>query len=253
MVGRSGSAAYFYRFWLVFTEFDQFWPFFNQIGPVKVPVSVEHWFNRFVQFDLWNTGLLCAELSLDVSLVRYISVSYLTCLHCDAVDSGVSSFNQFIHELSVDSASSSSDDYLSGEEDYDESRFPASPMSQSSRISRASSFTKYERRRIHWIKGLLSWVLWPLTFFLGLPFRIYHLSGFQTSETVLNSENHQSLKVHPIKRSNTIKDHIVHHTTDRRRGVIEVIIKLLFLKCYLVIRSSLLCPSRIYIIVFGPS
>ncbi|KAJ8630993.1 hypothetical protein MRB53_024316 [Persea americana] len=137
------------------------------------------------------------------------------------MENGVSSFNQFVHELSVDSASSSGDDNSSGEEDYEDSIFPASPMSQSSRISRASSFTKYERRRIHWLKGLFLWILWPLIFILGLPFRIFHSSGFQRSERVpFSSDTHQSSK-HPIKRSNTIKDHIVHRTTDRRRGVVE--------------------------------
>lgn len=194
-----------------------------------------------VQSSLWN-----------VWLVRHISISHVTCLHFVAVDSGVSSFNQFVHELSVDSASSSGDDNSSGEEDYEDSIFPASPMSQSSRLSRASSFTKYERRRIHWLKGLLLWILWPLIFIVGLPFRIYHSSGFQRSETVpISSDTHQSSK-HPIKRSNTIKDHIVHRTTDRRRGVVEVIIWQFFLKCYPVIISSLLTISiHMYIIVFA--
>lgn len=56
------------------------------------------------------------------------------------MENGVSSFNQFIHELSVDS-DNSSPEYSSGEEDTDRysDRFdcPPSPASQSSRTSEA--------------------------------------------------------------------------------------------------------------------
>ncbi|KAL6973549.1 hypothetical protein U1Q18_027735 [Sarracenia purpurea var. burkii] len=69
------------------------------------------------------------------------------------MENGVSSFNQFIHELSVDSDTSSSADYSSAEEDSD---IPPSPLSQSSRVSRASSFSKFDRRWTHWQSRSLS-------------------------------------------------------------------------------------------------
>ncbi|XP_062158249.1 uncharacterized protein LOC133865790 isoform X2 [Alnus glutinosa] len=97
------------------------------------------------------------------------------------MENGVSSFNQFIHELSMDSDTSSVD-YSSAEEDSDLNIYPASPSSQSSRISGASTFTKYDRQCTGWI-----------------------------------SQQH----LHPIKRVQTLKDHLLHRTTDRRRGVIE--------------------------------
>ncbi|KAG8654313.1 hypothetical protein MANES_05G138900v8 [Manihot esculenta] len=56
------------------------------------------------------------------------------------MENGVSSFNKFIHELSVDS-DTSSEDYSSAEEDID-GLCPASPLSQNSQFSHANSFTK---------------------------------------------------------------------------------------------------------------
>ncbi|XP_075661825.1 uncharacterized protein LOC142631538 isoform X2 [Castanea sativa] len=99
------------------------------------------------------------------------------------MENGVSSFNQFIYELSVDSDTSSVD-YSSAEEDSDRNIYPASPSSQSSRVSGASTYTKV-------IKA-------PA------------LSG-----------SHQHSGLHSIKRVFTLRDQIVHRTTDRRRGVIE--------------------------------
>ncbi|XP_022923984.1 lipase member N isoform X2 [Cucurbita moschata] len=84
------------------------------------------------------------------------------------MENGVSSFNQFIHELSVDSDDSSLD-YSSGEEDGIGNEYPATPSSQSSRGSRSSPGSP-----------------WP-----------------------------------SIKRVHSHKEHVVHSTTDRRRGVIE--------------------------------
>ncbi|XP_040999286.1 uncharacterized protein LOC121245072 isoform X2 [Juglans microcarpa x Juglans regia] len=99
------------------------------------------------------------------------------------MENGVSSFNQLIHELSVDSDTSSVD-YSSAEEDSDLNIYPASPSSQSSRASGATTFTK------------------------GL-------------KVPAISENHQSSNLRSIKKVLTLRDHIVHRATDRRRGVIE--------------------------------
>lgn len=134
------------------------------------------------------------------------------------MEHGVSSFNRFVHELSVDSDPSSID-YSSGEEDID-GITPASPSSHCSRVSRASSFTKYER---HWtgrIISILSWILFPAKFLLGIPFYIGRLSCTRGSKAP--STSHRPLQLHSsIRRVHTTKDHVVPSTTDRRRGVIE--------------------------------
>ncbi|KAF9587523.1 hypothetical protein IFM89_003560, partial [Coptis chinensis] len=95
---------------------------------------------------------------------------------------GVSSFNEFIHEISVDSDSSSID-YASNEEYYDES-MSSTPQSQDSRVSRASSF-------------------------------------YKSSTAPSTSGSTQPPHVHSSMKFNFIKDHIIHHTTDRRRGVVK--------------------------------
>ncbi|KAA8542681.1 hypothetical protein F0562_023820 [Nyssa sinensis] len=100
------------------------------------------------------------------------------------MENGVSSFNQFIHELSVDSDTSSSMDYSSGEEDTDGGIHPASPLSQSSRVSRASSFPK-------------------------------------GSEAPTTTGSLHPLRLHSTKKAHNLKDDVVQRATDRRRGVIE--------------------------------
>ncbi|KAJ4974592.1 hypothetical protein NE237_007766 [Protea cynaroides] len=134
------------------------------------------------------------------------------------MENGVSSFNQFIHELAVDSDSSNVD-YSSGEDD--ESLYPDSPSSLASRASRASSFTKYDKRQTRRIKCLLSWIFWPVTFVLGIPFRLYRSSGFRGLTSPSNPRTHQPLHSHSTKKSNFLKEYVFHRTTDRRRGVIE--------------------------------
>ncbi|CBI15422.3 unnamed protein product, partial [Vitis vinifera] len=133
---------------------------------------------------------------------------------------GVSSFNQFIHELSVDSDTSSSADHSSGEEDND-GAYPPSPLSQSSRLSRASSYTKDDKIWTCWIIWIFSWILFPVKFLLGIPFCLYHLSFSRGSKSPSTSRSHQPSPARPLKRVYTLKDHPFHLTTDRRRGVIE--------------------------------
>ncbi|KAL5818013.1 hypothetical protein ACOSQ3_026391 [Xanthoceras sorbifolium] len=133
------------------------------------------------------------------------------------MENGVSSFNRFVHELSVDSDTSSVD-YSSGEEDFD-GIYPSTPSSHSSRFSRASTFTNYERHQTGWIMCILCWILYPAKFLLGLPFRLGHLSSSKVPKA--SSTSHQTLHLHSNKRAHTLKDHVVHCTTDRRRGVIE--------------------------------
>ncbi|KAL8492450.1 hypothetical protein ACS0TY_023870 [Phlomoides rotata] len=100
------------------------------------------------------------------------------------MENGVSSFNQFIHEFSVDSDSSSVD-YSSDVEDSD--IYPGSPLSHSSRVSRESNYTRHNRSWMSWIRS---------------PAR---------------SGNHPSTP----RRLQSLKDHFVQRATDRRRGVVE--------------------------------
>ncbi|KNA16243.1 hypothetical protein SOVF_090980 [Spinacia oleracea] len=99
--------------------------------------------------------------------------------------SGVSSFNQLIHELSVDSDASSVE-YSSGDED-DGYSSPASPGSQSSRVSWASSVNEYDNHR-----------------------------------TLIGSQHAQCPSpVRSPRKLPSLREHFVHRATDRRRGVIE--------------------------------
>ncbi|XP_048329533.1 uncharacterized protein LOC107418873 isoform X2 [Ziziphus jujuba] len=136
------------------------------------------------------------------------------------MENGVSSFNQLIHELSVDSDTSSID-YSSGEEDNDGSISPSSPASQSSRVSRSSIFSNHDRGWTGWVRYIFLWILVPAKFLLGIPFRILHSSYNRGPKaSVINERNHPS-KLRSFKKMQTLKDHIVHRTTDKRRGVIE--------------------------------
>ncbi|XP_057474174.1 uncharacterized protein LOC130762511 [Actinidia eriantha] len=137
------------------------------------------------------------------------------------MENGVSSFNQFIHELSVDSDTSSSVEYSSGDEDSDGNMHPASPSSQSSRFSRASSYSKFDRRWTHWIRYIFSWMLFPVKFLLGFPLYLFRTSFSRRSTFPANTERFQPSPLRTTKRVHSLKDHFIQRTTDRRRGVIE--------------------------------
>lgn len=159
-------------------------------------------------------------------MISNLYCGYHTCFivdfsRFDLIFSGVSSFNQLIHELSVDSDTSSID-YSSGEEDNDGSISPSSPASQSSRVSRSSIFSNHDRGWTGWVRYIFLWILVPAKFLLGIPFRILHSSYNRGPKaSVINERNHPS-KLRSFKKMQTLKDHIVHRTTDKRRGVIEV-------------------------------
>ena len=131
--------------------------------------------------------------------------------------SGVSSFNKLIHELSVESDSSAIES-TSGDDD-DADMFPASPSSQISHLSRASSFARYDRHLIHLIWYMLSWILWPVIIIMRIPFIIRERSGPDRGGAITTD----NVTRHPTRRTVSLKDHVVHRTTDRRRGVIEVL------------------------------
>ncbi|XP_010695732.2 uncharacterized protein LOC104908335 isoform X1 [Beta vulgaris subsp. vulgaris] len=126
---------------------------------------------------------------------------------------GVSSFNQLVHELSVDSDTSSVE-YSSDEDDGYSS--PASPKSESSQISWASSAREHDNRRTL-IGYILSWILFPFKFLLGLPLWFYRLLFSRGSRS--QSTQHPS-HLHSPRKLPSLRDHFV-RATDRRRGVIE--------------------------------
>ncbi|XAR63892.1 Triacylglycerol lipase [Bertholletia excelsa] len=131
------------------------------------------------------------------------------------MENGVSSFNQFIHELSVNSDASSGDGYSSGEEESDGNVPPLSPLSYSSRMSRASSLTNFDRHWTYWIICIFSWIMFPVKFLFGIPLFLYRAS-WPTVPT-----NTESYGLSSIKKAQSLKDNFIQRTTDRRRGIIE--------------------------------
>nr|CAD1834928.1 unnamed protein product [Ananas comosus var. bracteatus] len=69
------------------------------------------------------------------------------------MENGVSSFNEFIHELSVDSDTSSTTGSISSEDDNDDNIYPASPLSQSSRLSRRGESVSPGNPETHQLLG----------------------------------------------------------------------------------------------------
>ncbi|KAK3160921.1 hypothetical protein QOZ80_1BG0068230 [Eleusine coracana subsp. coracana] len=140
------------------------------------------------------------------------------------MESGVSSFNEFIHELSVDSDAESVADSIPGNDDNEDFVCPPSPLSQSSRLSHTSSFGRRDRRMRRHIRYAVSWILWPLGFFLSLLFILFNAIKFRivrSPTSVKNSESPHLSKTGPAKRSFHIRDQFLQRTTDRRRGVFE--------------------------------
>ncbi|XP_020522351.1 uncharacterized protein LOC18433608 [Amborella trichopoda] len=137
------------------------------------------------------------------------------------MENGVSSFNQFIHELSVESNSPSSSDYGSSEEDHDDSSLPSTPNSNASRLSRDNSFGRHSRHPTPFIKHVLSWALWPAAFIFAIPYRIFHPSESRRPKpsTLNSSGSFRTSSMNSPRRR--MKDHVVPHATDRRRGVVE--------------------------------
>lgn len=151
----------------------------------------------------------------------FLTLFYLHC-SCFHFYSGVSSFNQFIHELAIDSDVSSME-YTSGEEDDydDEYDYPDTPSSVSSRVSRASS-TNYGRRQVdwNWIQYILLWISVSVKFLLRIPFHLFQLAYSMVSKPRGNQHSAQS---HSYARVQSLKDQIIHQATDRRRGIVEVL------------------------------
>lgn len=138
------------------------------------------------------------------------------------MENGVSSFNQFVHELSMESDSASSEDYSSGEEmddDDDDYISPASPSSQSSRFSRSSSYTKRRKDWPHWILSIFMWLLLPARLMIGIPIYLYSLVFTRDSKGANRIAGR--LQNSNVPGGRKALDHVVELATDRRRGVIE--------------------------------
>lgn len=140
------------------------------------------------------------------------------------MENGVSSFNQFVHELSMESDSASSADYSSGDDmdgddDDDDYISPASPSSQSSRFSRASSYTKREKNWARWIISLFVWLLLPARLMLAIP--VYMYSLFLSRDSKGANRIAGRLQSSNVPAGRKALDHVVERATDRRRGVIE--------------------------------
>ncbi|KAI9128821.1 hypothetical protein K1719_000304 [Acacia pycnantha] len=116
------------------------------------------------------------------------------------MENGVSSFNQFIYELSVDSdtdTDTSSLDVLSGEDDSSGYESAASSVLPSPRASR-SSLNKHSWHQMNWIQYIMM---------------------FSKTSSIPGSP--RPSRSHSARRVRSLKDHVIHRATDRRRGVIE--------------------------------
>ncbi|CAN0916069.1 Gastric triacylglycerol lipase [Linum grandiflorum] len=136
------------------------------------------------------------------------------------MENGVSSFNKFVHELSVDSdIDTSGSDYSSAEED--DEMYPPSPMSYGSRVSNAIPFRRKKGLLIGWVASIISWVITPLKILLGFPLFFYGIFCTKRPTAPSQEETFHNAQSTPIKKVQSLKDLIIHRTTDRRRGVIE--------------------------------
>ncbi|KAL6884540.1 hypothetical protein ACP4OV_010476 [Aristida adscensionis] len=138
------------------------------------------------------------------------------------MESGVSSFNDFIHELSVDSDAESVADSIPGDDDNEEFVCPPSPLSQSSRLSHASSFCRRDRRLRRHVRYAVSWIFWPFRFFLSLLLIVFNAIKFRIVRTPAKSAESPHLSRNgPAKKSFHLRDQVLQRATDRRRGVFE--------------------------------
>lgn len=140
------------------------------------------------------------------------------------MENGASSFNHFIHELAVDSDEFSSVDYSSGEDYSDDSFSPSTPLSQRSRVPRSTSFGRHDRRRgrrSRCFRFILAWLLFPARLMIRILLYIFRVSPSRSLNVATVSENVPPKDSSTSKKATTLKDHIVQHATDKRRGVIE--------------------------------
>ncbi|GMJ14913.1 hypothetical protein like AT1G73920 [Hibiscus trionum] len=135
------------------------------------------------------------------------------------MENGVSSFNQLIHELPVDSDTSSID-YSSEENDLDET-YPASPSSYGSRTSRTSFAINHAWHWTDWMACILSWIFLPARFLLWMPFLLFRLLNIWGSGASSDPRSPRRSNFRSLRKAHTSKDHVVKRSIDRRRGVVE--------------------------------
>ncbi|XP_074376400.1 uncharacterized protein LOC141717982 isoform X2 [Apium graveolens] len=140
------------------------------------------------------------------------------------MENGASSFNHFIHELAVDSDECSSVDYLSEEDNSDDSFSPSTPLSQRSRVLKSTSIGRRGRRRgrrSRCFRFILAWLLFPARLMIRILFYIFRVSPSRSLNVATVSDNVPPKDSSTSKKATTPKDHIVQHATDKRRGLIE--------------------------------
>ncbi|XP_047163478.1 uncharacterized protein LOC124833130 isoform X1 [Vigna umbellata] len=139
------------------------------------------------------------------------------------MENGVSSFNQFVHDFSMDSDNSSLE-YSSEDDDSeiysDGLEYPPTPASQSSRTSEAG-ITKFSRHQKDWIQFILLSILFPLKLLVWIPVNLFRLVYYGVSKAMSFTTNKRPPHLRAHKRVLSLKDHIIHRATDRRRGVVE--------------------------------
>ncbi|KAE8694227.1 hypothetical protein F3Y22_tig00110785pilonHSYRG00056 [Hibiscus syriacus] len=189
--------------------------FLNNIARLINGVSSLFWplyLERQIFLKAFKDGSL-GQLSMDLGFHAGWKIDILTFL----VDhSGVSSFNQLIHELSVDSDTSSVD-YSSEENDLDET-YPASQSSYGSRTSQTSFAINHARHWTVWMAYIFSWIFLPARFLLWMPFLLFRLLNIWASS---DSGSPHARNFHSFRKALSSKDHVVKRSIDRRRGVIE--------------------------------
>jgi len=111
--------------------------------------------------------------------------------------------------------------------------YPPSPASQSSRTSEAG-INKFSRNQKDWIQFILLCILFPLKLLLWIPLHLFRLVYYGVSKAISLARNKRPSHLHAHKRVLSIKDHIIHRATDRRRGVVEVVQQFLYINFYCV-------------------
>ncbi|KAL4361801.1 hypothetical protein GQ457_04G038950 [Hibiscus cannabinus] len=135
------------------------------------------------------------------------------------MENGVSSFNQFIHKLSVDETSSV--DYSSAEDEPDDGIYPLSPSTPGSRARRTSTHINHDLHWTDWVAYIFSWILLPARFLLRIPSLLFLSLNNQDAKASLDTGSPRPRTFHSFRKGHTSKDHVVQRTIDRRRGVIE--------------------------------
>ncbi|KAL2999624.1 hypothetical protein AAZX31_09G170100 [Glycine max] len=72
-----------------------------------------------------------------------------------------------------------------------------------------------------WIQYILLLILFPVKLLLCIPLHLFRLVYYGVSKAMSITGNKRPSHLHAHKRVLSLKDHIIHRATDRRRGVVE--------------------------------